>query len=216
MQDLQERERIGVMSRVCIIDYGSGNQASVYNIFRSLTENVSISKDPAELDAATHIVLPGVGAFGAVMEKLSESGVIDSMTENVLGRKKPFLGICVGMQILAGKGTEHGECAGLGWIKGTVRKMDEKGGLRLPHIGWNNFERMSPCAVLDGIAPDVDYYFVNSYYFDAEDAGSVAATYMYGKEYTAAVMRDNIFGVQFHPEKSQKAGKMLLENFLNI
>lgn len=199
--------------RVCIIDYGSGNVRSVFNIFRSIHDAVKISNVPQDITDATHLVLPGVGAFGAAMQKIKDLPVFDLLEEQVLRRKKPFLGICVGMQVLADEGLEYGRHEGLGWLPGVVKKIGAPG-LMLPQIGWNNLAMVKKNALLEGITEDVDFYFVHSYYLDAKDAAHVAATCEYGMEFPAVVNRDNIYGVQFHPEKSQKAGKALLENFL--
>jgi len=200
---------------VCIIDYGSGNVRSVYNIFKAIHDNIRISNDPADIDEATHIVLPGVGAYGAAMDKLKNLGIIDLLHKNVLEKKKPFLGICVGMQILSDEGFEHGTHKGLGWIHGKVKKM-ETGDLPLPHVGWNNIIVSGNTSSLCAAFNDVDYYFVHSYYFEPDDLSAVDAVFVYGGEYTAAINRENIYGVQFHPEKSQKAGKLILKKFLSL
>jgi glutamine amidotransferase len=200
--------------KVCIIDYGSGNTRSVFNIFQAIHGDVKVSSAPEDIEGATHIVLPGVGAFGAAMEKIKALPSFSILEENVLGKKKPFLGICVGMQVLAEKGFEHGEHDGLGWISGSVKKLDSKG-LYLPHVGWNNLVSARDNALLNDISQDMDFYYVHSYCFETSDPADSAATCEYGSVFTSVVSRDNIYGVQFHPEKSQKAGKKLLMNFLN-
>lgn len=201
---------------VCIIDYGSGNVQSVFNIFRSVTGNVKVSNDAGDIDACTHIVLPGVGAFGASMAKILALPSLDALKNNVLKKKKPYLGICVGMQVLADTGMEHGQNAGLGWIPGVVRKI-EAPELHLPHVGWNNF---SWCRqghpLLKGIGTSMDFYYVHSFQFEPVDPEDCAAKCSYGMEFAAVVSQDNIHGVQFHPEKSQKAGRILIENFLEL
>lgn len=202
--------------KVCIVDYGSGNVRSVYNIFRSIHEDVRVSNQADDLNAATHIVLPGVGAFGTAMAKVKAMASFNVLQENVLVRKKPYLGICVGMQILADEGLEHGSNAGLGWIPGVVRRIDAPD-LHLPHVGWNNFAWCSSeNPLLKGIAAAMDFYYVHSYQFETADPACRIATCSYGMEVTAAVNKGNIYGVQFHPEKSQKAGKRLIENFLSL
>lgn len=201
--------------KVCIIDYGSGNARSVYNILQSIHSHVKLSCMPDDIEDATHLVLPGVGAFGATMEKLKNLSILDMLEKNVLKNRKYFLGICVGMQILANEGREHGVYKGLGWIPGTVKIIDAKG-LCLPHVGWNNFKMRRDNALLEDIGQETDFYYVHSYQFEALDAGDVVATCEYGTEFTAIVNVENIYGVQFHPEKSQKAGKRLLQNFLRL
>ncbi|MBD3426535.1 MAG: imidazole glycerol phosphate synthase subunit HisH [Candidatus Omnitrophica bacterium] len=203
-------------ANVCIIDYGSGNVKSVYNLFLSITGSVKVSNQADDINGSTHIVLPGVGAFGSAMQKIKALSSFGVLEENVLSGGKPFLGICVGMQVLAEKGYEHGENEGLGWIPGSVRKL-ETGGLYLPHVGWNDFTECSKDNPLfKGISPDMDFYYVHSFYFDVVDKASAIAKCEYGMEFTSAVNRDNIYGVQFHPEKSQKAGRKLLQNFMDI
>ncbi len=200
---------------VCIVDYGSGNVQSVYNIFKNLHSTVIVSNAPEDLNKATHIVLPGVGAFGTAMEKLQKLLLIPLLEKEVLKQRKPFLGICVGMQILAEQGFEYGTFKGLGWIPGVVKKI-EAPGLLLPHVGWNNFKIPNPTPLLAGISEEMDFYFVNSFCFEAQDSKCVNAVCFYGQEFPAVISRDNMMGVQFHPEKSQKAGKILIRNFLNM
>lgn len=203
------------MSSVCILDYGSGNVKSVLNLFSSLAKHVVVSNDPAEIQQATHIVLPGVGAFGAAMRKINEKLPLEVLEKVVLGGKKPFLGICVGMQVLAVRGMEFGECQGLGWIGGVVEKIDSKH-LPLPHVGWNNISAKRPSPLLTGLGDDPDFYFVHSYAFCTESEQDTLATTHYGKEFCSVVQRENIHGVQFHPEKSQRTGIKLAKNFLSL
>jgi len=201
--------------KVCILDYGSGNVRSVFNVFSILTEAVFISNKPEDVISATHLVLPGVGAFGASMKKIQERIPLTVLENEALVKNKPFLGICVGMQILADTGLEFGEHQGLGWIPGTVEKIDSRG-LPLPHVGWNNIEIKKETPLLADLGNSPDFYFVHSYAFKEKDTSHVAAKTEYGSEFTAVISKGNIFGVQFHPEKSQKAGKILLKNFLNL
>lgn len=201
-------------TKTVIIDYGSGNLHSAQKAFESVSEGeVVLSSDPAELASATHIVLPGVGAFGDCAAGLrAVEGMVEAMEEQVLVNKKPFLGICVGMQLLADKGFEHGEHAGLGWISGEVVKIVPKNNEPIPHMGWNNIKLTRSKEIADKIDGE-DFYFVHSYYFKCSDDDLVATTDYCGAT-TAIIAKDNIFGVQFHPEKSQKAGLRLIENFL--
>jgi imidazole glycerol-phosphate synthase subunit HisH len=199
---------------VCILNYGSGNVRSVYNMFHTLHEAVKVSNDPGDIRRASHLVLPGVGAFGAAMEKIRATIDLPVLQEAVFEHRVPFLGICVGMQVLAEEGQEHGTHKGLGWISGTVRRLDA-GTLCLPHVGWNDFTSVREGdLLLDGIDPATDFYYVHSYYFDVAAPQMVIATCNYGMEFPSVVNRDNIYGVQFHPEKSQHAGIKLLKNFL--
>lgn len=202
--------------KVAIIDYGSGNLHSVAKSFERAAHGageITLATQAAQLKYATHIVLPGVGAFGDCKRGLEAvPGMITALEEEVLGKKKPFFGICVGMQLLATTGLEHGEHQGLGWIKGTVRKIEAKG-LKIPHMGWNTLEVEKPHPCLEGAAGK-DVYFVHSYHFAPDNAGDTLATIGYGGPVVAALGLGNIFGTQFHPEKSQSAGLRIIENFL--
>lgn len=203
------------MSNVCILDYGSGNVKSVLNLFASVAPHIVVSNEPEEIRQATHIILPGVGAFGAAMRKIRERLPMEALEQAVLNEKKPFLGICVGMQVLATRGMEFGEYFGLGWIGGVVEKVNSRE-LPLPHIGWNNISCKRESPLLDGLGNDPDFYFVHSYAFRLEHEHDVLAVTSYGEEFCSVVHRENIYGVQFHPEKSQRAGMRLAKNFLSL
>ena len=196
-----------------IIDYQMGNQRSVINAFEAMGCEVCASNDPMEIVRADRIVLPGVGAFGEGMERLRKLGLIKILNEEVLHKKKPFLGICLGMQLLADIGYEFGEHEGLGWISGKVKRI-KADGILLPHVGWNNLKLVNPSPILSSNLNGVDFYFVHSFHFETSDPNHISATCEYGEEFAAVVSKGNIFGAQFHPEKSQKAGRILLENFL--
>ncbi len=202
---------------IAIIDCGSGNLRSVSNAFLNIGADAVVTSDPAVVKSASHIVLPGVGAFGDVRAGLfAIDGMFEVLEEEILHRKKPFLGICVGMQLLADAGMEHGEHKGFGWIKGTVEAIkpaDTK--LKIPHMGWNNLS-VQPHPIFAKLPENPDVYFVHSYHFRAENQNDIIATVDYGGEITAAVARENIIGVQFHPEKSQKIGLAVLNNFVNL
>lgn len=202
------------MSRVCILDYGSGNVRSVANLFATLAET-QVSNDPAAIADATHLVLPGVGAYGAAMARIQGSLPMEAVREAVFTQGKPFLGICVGMQVLSDEGMEFGVTAGLGWIPGRVERL-EAPGLPLPHVGWNDIREARPHPLLAGLEGTPDFYFVHSYAFQAAEPGDVIATVEYGSRFAAVIGRDNVLGVQFHPEKSQRAGAQLLKNFLEL
>jgi imidazole glycerol-phosphate synthase subunit HisH len=199
--------------RVCILDYGSGNVRSVFNLLASIGGDVRISNDPGEIESASHLILPGVGAFGASMAKVRDRVPIDAVKREVFDRRKPFLGICVGMQLLADRGLEFGDHAGLGWIPGVVDRLASAPN-PLPHIGWNNIDIVRSSPLLDSFQTHQDFYFVHSYVFRPVDPAAVVARTDYGETFAAMIARENIFGVQFHPEKSQKAGRVLMQNFL--
>ena len=202
------------MVKVCILDYGSGNVKSVYNLISFLGYQVIISNKIIEIESATHLILPGVGSFGTAMNKINKRIPIKELQSEVYVKKKPFMGICVGMQVLAEKGFEHGEHEGLGWIPGTVEKL-KVNTLTLPHIGWNNVTLNNNSVLFNGLHEINDFYFLHSYSIYT-DSSYVLTETNYEKDFCSAVQKDNIFGVQFHPEKSQKAGQKLIQNFLTI
>jgi glutamine amidotransferase len=197
-------------TRICILDYGSGNVRSVFNILNRMTPNVIISNSNDEISAASHIILPGVGSFEKAMEKINVSIDVDFLKEIVLKEAKPFLGICVGMQVLADYGYEFGTHKGLGWVPGNIKKLETSDDLTLPHIGWNAVESDGIFSSINGL----DFYFVHSYCYEASKAKDVAAKTEYGQIFPSIVARDNIWGVQFHPEKSQLSGMKLLKLFI--
>ena len=206
-------DRVMNHKSVCILDYGSGNALSVFNILTYLGYDTKLSNSPDDLKESSHIVLPGVGAFGASMEKINNRIPLDVLEEEVLQNKKPFLGICVGMQVLADTGKEFGEHQGLGWIPGSVEILDSKD-LPLPHIGWNNIEIKQSSVLLENLKDYRDFYFLHSYTFHPKDEENVIAQTEYGSTFNCLIGKDNIFGIQFHPEKSQKAGQLVLKNFM--
>jgi len=198
--------------RVVIIDYGMGNTASVKKAFNKLGAETLISADPKEIHLATHIVLPGVGAFPDGIRNLKEGGLAETLNKKILEEKIPFLGICLGMQLIAEKSFEFGAHDGLGWIKGDVRKL-EVNGLRLPHVGWDNIEVSPDEQMFQGIT-DFNFYFVHSYHLICGEKNVVTSVCQYGEKFLASLRKDNIWATQFHPEKSQTSGLRLLENFL--
>jgi imidazole glycerol-phosphate synthase subunit HisH len=210
--------------RVAVIDYGSGNLRSVEKALQravsdsGLACSITVTSDPEAVRSADRIVLPGVGAFADCMSGLlAVAGMADVLTESVQKRGKPFLGICVGMQLMADAGHEHGSSAGLGWIAGeVVRLTPSPTTLKVPHMGWNEVRVTSEHPVLShlGRDPGSHAYFVHSYQFTCLSPEHLLATADYGGTVTAAVGRDNLLGTQFHPEKSQAAGLKLLENFM--
>lgn len=199
--------------KVCVLDYGSGNVGSVFNLLKHLKIEVIVSNQRKEIEDCTHLILPGVGSFGAAMEKIEANLPLEIIENEVLINKKPFLGICVGMQVLANYGFEFGKHKGLGWISGVVELL-QPGDNPLPHIGWNNVDTIQKSKIMEGLETINDFYFVNSYCFRPEDKGAVLAETEYHEKFASVVGKDNIFGVQFHPEKSQGAGQKIITNFL--
>jgi glutamine amidotransferase len=211
---------------VAIVDYGSGNLRSAAKAVEraareaGTNERVLVTADPNEVAAADRIVLPGVGAFADCRAGLyGVPGMVDVLQREVIDRGKPFLGICVGMQLMATRGVEYGVHAGLDWIAGDVVKIEPKGAtgkehLKIPHMGWNELDNLKPHALLEGIAPRDHAYFVHSFQLKASRPETLLATTDYGGTVTAVVGRDNIAGTQFHPEKSQATGLRLIANFL--
>ncbi len=210
---------------VAIVDYQSGNLHSAAKAFErasresGLSADIAVTADPATVERADRIVLPGVGAFGDCYRGLKETpGMIEALTEAVLKRGRPFFGICVGMQLLARRGLEHGDHEGLGWIGGEVRQIEPADkALKVPHMGWNTLNYTGTHPLFEGIPGGPSgwhAYFVHSYQFVADDAGDVTALADYGGDVTASLARANIAGSQFHPEKSQKLGLKLISNFL--
>lgn len=198
---------------IAILDYGMGNRASVQNALAFLGHESVVTQDPMIIGNATHLILPGVGAFGDGMRAIRERGLDRVMAEEI-AKGKPLLGICLGMQLLASKGEEGGLHDGLGFIPGTVKRLTA-GELRIPHVGWNDVAPKSDEVLFAGTEPNV-FYFVHSFALKADDEADVIATCDYGSRFVAAVRRGNIMGVQFHPEKSQASGLRVLKNFLSI
>lgn len=207
------------MQTVALIDYGSGNLRSAEKaLVRAAagTANIVVTNDPDIVAKADRIVLPGVGAFAACMAALSErTGVIEAMNRAVQDRGVPFLGICVGMQLIASRGLEFGETAGLGWIEADVRRIAPSDpALKVPHMGWNTLEDVTDLPLLAAPKAGAPVYFTHSFAMFPADAADVAAYVDHGGRFPAAVARRNIAGVQFHPEKSQAAGLTILADFL--
>jgi len=197
-----------------IIDYGLGNLRSVLGAIGKLGFQGSITSNPDELAQADKLILPGVGAFGDGIGNLKARNLIDPLSEIVTRDRKPILGICLGFQLLAEHSEEYGDHKGLGWIPGRVRRIDPgPQGLRVPHVGWNDFEPTRDCILFDDVPNPALFYFVHSFYLDT-DAETAVGTCTYAVPMTAAVQRGNVFGTQFHPEKSQQHGLTVLKNFL--
>lgn len=205
------------MNSVAIVDYGMCNLDSIARAVDECGGQPLVTGDPAALRVVNRIILPGVGAFGDGARNVRERGLDQALTEQVIGQKIPFLGICLGMQLMAKRGTEHGRHDGLGWIDGGVVKLERSEKReRVPHIGWNEVRYARPSALFDGIGDSTDFYFVHSYHLQCSDPEDIIATTPYCGGFASAVRRENMLGVQFHPEKSQKAGFRLLHNFLAL
>jgi glutamine amidotransferase len=193
-----------------------GNHASVRRSLEECGAEVVVSDNPRAIADTDCIVIPGVGAFADAMAQLQRTGWCDALRQAGLEDHRPILGICLGMQLLADCGEERRPSRGLGLIAGRVCRLDNAQGERLPHVGWNEVHSTSDSALFRHIAPGTDFYFVHSYHLAADDAANVIATTPYCGVFGSAVARDNIFGVQFHPEKSSKAGLQLIRNFLSV
>ena len=201
--------------RVAVVDYGLCNLDSVRRALQECGAEVTVTDEPRDLRKADRLVLPGVGSFGDAMVALRERGLDQALSEEV-DAGAPILGICLGMQLMADRGEEGGDVEGLGWISGTVRRLvPDARDRRVPHIGWNELDPVCPSPLLADLAPGSDFYFVHSYWFDCAPDDAAALT-PYCGGVTAVVQRDNLYGVQFHPEKSHHFGAQLLKNFAEL
>lgn len=203
---------------ITIVDYGLGNIRAFLNVYARLNVEAKTAGSTDELKGASKVILPGVGAFDGAMQRLGQSGMRDVLEELVLGSGVPVLGVCVGMQILAGS-SDEGQLPGLGWIQGRVKVFGTGGSdwkLPLPHMGWNDVRPTPGCRLFDQLELGARFYFLHSYHLDCERLEDVAAVSSYGGDFTCAVNSGNIYGVQFHPEKSHHFGTQLLKNFADL
>ncbi len=203
---------------IAIINYGSGNIQAICNIYKRLGVDHVVASRPEEVAAGDRIILPGVGAFDQAMSELERSGLRGALDESVLRGGRPVLGICVGMQLLANN-SEEGALPGLGWIKGVVKRFDPVRFSRatsLPHMGWNTVTPTKPSGLLRDVDLEKGFYFLHSYYFSCADPADELAHTDYGGPYASAINRGNLFGAQFHPEKSHQTGIQLLRNFAEM
>jgi len=203
---------------ITIINYGSGNIYAIGNIYERLSIPFKIAEHPEDVPGSEKIILPGVGAFDETISMLDKSGFRSVLDKEVLENRIPILGICVGMQILADK-SEEGQLPGLGWVKGEVKKFDinlltEKP--KIPHLGWNSIKVIKPNVLFDSIDEEHGFYFLHSYYFECKSADDTMSTTFYGNNFASSVNHENIYGVQFHPEKSHHNGINFLKNFANL
>ena len=203
------------MRPLAIVDYGMGNLRSVQKAFERLGHAAEVTRDPDRIAAAPGVVLPGVGAFGACMTNLTSLGLVEPVKQ-AIGAGRPFLGICLGMQLLFEESEEFGPVEGLGILPGRVVRFAADPTIKVPHMGWNSIRKVRDAAALFGIDDGAYVYFVHSYYPVPSDPGVVATTTPYGSEFASSVVRDNVFACQFHPEKSQQIGLRLLDNFVRL
>ena len=206
---------------VTIVDYNSGNISSVINSFKEVAKNkvnIEVTSDLNKIKSSDKIVLPGQGSFKSCVDALNKiNGLTDSLNEFAINNKKPLLGICVGLQMFADIGYEETETKGLGWISGKVSKIDNQGGkFKLPHIGWNQINIVKESKIFQNIEDNCHMYFVHSYEFIPNDKNVVSAITDYSSNIVCSVEKENIFGTQFHPEKSDRLGLKIIENFINL
>ena len=207
--------------KVTIVDYNSGNISSVINSFQEVAKdkvNVEVTADLNKIKSSDKVVLPGQGSFKSCIDALNKiNGLTEALTEFAISNKKPLLGICVGLQMFADIGHEETETKGLGWIAGKVSKIDNQNGkFKLPHIGWNEINIMKNSKIFKGIENNSHMYFVHSYEFIPEDKNVISATTDYSSNIVCSVEKENIFGTQFHPEKSDTMGLKIIDNFINL
>lgn len=198
---------------IAVIDYDAGNIKSVEKAMQYLGQDVIVTRDPETLLRAEKVILPGVGAFGAAMERIRKYG-LEKVIHQIVSNKTPFLGICLGMQLMFDESEESPGLDGLGLLKGKIHRIPDAEGLKVPNIGWNSLDYPNKGKLFDGIEQGAYVYFVHSYYLKAEDEKIVTATTDYGTNIHAAVEKDNLFGCQFHPEKSSEVGLQILKNFI--
>jgi glutamine amidotransferase len=201
---------------ITIINYGIGNLGSMLNMFKRIGVQVRIESDPDEIRSAVKLVLPGVGAFDAAMERINQRpGLREVLEYKALVEQVPVLGVCVGMQLLTSS-SEEGQLPGLGWISGTTQRFPRLEGLKVPHMGWNIANVCTASRLTAGLGSESRYYFVHSYYVKVDDPAQSLMRSHYGLDFDSAIGRDNIFGAQFHPEKSHRYGMKLLKNFAEM
>jgi glutamine amidotransferase len=200
---------------IIIIDYGMGNLGSIVNMFKKVGAKAEVSSDLDVIAKAHKLLLPGVGSFDKAMEKIDALGMRSVLDEQALVVKKPILGICLGMQLLT-RGSEEGSLPGLGWISADTKKFPSMPGLRIPHMGWNVVKPASRSHLTHNLPEESRFYFVHSYYVQVDDQRNSILKCEYGISFDAAVQSDNIFGAQFHPEKSHKYGMQIFKNFVNL
>lgn len=200
---------------ITIVDYGMGNVGSICNMFKRIGTNVEVTSDVARIAAARKLLLPGVGAFDAAMSRIQECGLRDVLERKALHERIPVLGICLGMQLLT-RSSEEGKLPGLGWVNATTRRFPMSRNLPVPHMGWNLVRPGPRSCLTEGLGDEPRFYFVHSYYVRMDDQAKAILTTTYGIPFDAALQDGNIYGAQFHPEKSHRFGMQLLRNFSNL
>ena len=201
---------------ITIIDYGMGNLRSVQKAFERIRISARISSDINEILSSNKLVLPGVGHFAQGISNLKQKGLIEALNDVVLGKKKPVLGICLGMQLMT-EYSEEGDCEGFGWIKAKTQRFTfNTNGLKIPHMGWNNLSIRNSDSIFREISTDNFFYFVHSYYISCTNESDILAETKYGNNFVSSFQKENIFGCQFHPEKSHDKGLQILKNFANL
>ena len=202
-------------TKITIVDYEMGNLRSVAKMLSRLGADIRVSSDASDLDWADRLVLPGVGAFPDAIEKLGKLKLRDALDKQVLNAGKPVLGICLGMELFARSSSEVGMTEGLGWIDAEIVPFERSSELRVPHVGWNEIEICEHTGLFEDVSNGASFYFVHSYHAQCKDSSIIAATVEYGGQVTAAIVHKNIWATQFHPEKSQRNGQILLANFIS-
>ncbi|RTY90326.1 imidazole glycerol phosphate synthase subunit HisH [Flavobacterium sp. GSN2] len=203
---------------ITIIDYGVGNINAFVNVYKRVNVPTNIAKTAADLEGAQKLILPGVGHFDHAMSELIKSGMREKLDELVMMKKVPVIGICVGMQMM-GNSSDEGKLEGLKWIDASIKKFDEtkiQQVTRLPHMGWNDVHPVMSNSLFDGLEKEALFYFLHSYYFECNNTADILATSEYGGEFTCAAHHENVYGIQFHPEKSHHYGETLLHNFAKL
>ena len=202
---------------IAIVDYGVGNLGSISNMLRKIDIEAVVTADPSGIEKAEKLILPGVGAFDTAMKNIRDLKLLDVLNQKVIADKTPVIGLCLGMQILT-ESSEEGKMPGLGWVKGKTirfRFEESRNDLKIPHMGWNTVEIKNPSPLVEELDKNSRFYFVHSYHMDCKDKEDVTAVTNYGYDFPSVVKKENIYGIQFHPEKSHKFGMKLLENFAN-
>lgn len=202
-----------VATTVGIVDVGIANLGSIERTLKEICDRVVVVTEPSDLASLDRLILPGVGAFPIAMKRLEAAGLADGIRHFVNDLQRPTLGICLGMQLLATEGEEHELTAGLNLIEGRVRRFRDTAGIRVPHVGWNSVEIKRQSSIFSSVKSGNDFYFVHSYVFEVADEAALVATACNGEHFSASVERGNVAGVQFHPEKSSRIGRILLKNF---
>ena len=202
---------------ITIVDYGLGNLGSIRNMFNKIGCEVAVSSEKSAIQQASKIILPGVGAFDKAMGSINESGLKEVLEQKALEERVPFLGICLGMQLLTNS-SDEGKLSGFGWIPAVTKTFSFENGtnLKVPHMGWNDVYKSTPSQLTEDLPEDPRFYFVHSYYVKVEDCQHSILQAVHGLEFDCGIQKDNIMGVQFHPEKSHKYGMKLLKNFMEL